>query len=52
MVPLRAMPDLLATLPVETRASVPVSEVMAPPILVPDSMRLDPLLALLRGNMR
>ncbi|WP_022909420.1 hemolysin family protein [Aestuariimicrobium kwangyangense] len=37
-------------LPVADRSSVTVDRVMAPPILVPDSLRLDPLLELLRRD--
>jgi CBS domain containing-hemolysin-like protein len=37
-------------LPVHERATVRVKHIMVKPILVPDSMRLDPLLALLRDD--
>ncbi len=35
--------------PHERRADVPVSALMVPPLLVPETIRLDPLLLLLRG---
>ncbi len=37
-------------LPVHERATTRVRHIMVPPIVVPDSLRLDPLLALLRGE--
>lgn len=37
-------------LPVHERSTTRVRHVMVPPIVVPDSLRLDPLLALLRGE--
>jgi CBS domain containing-hemolysin-like protein len=36
--------------PVADRDTVPVSEVMSQPLMVPESLELDPLLALLRGH--
>jgi CBS domain containing-hemolysin-like protein len=36
--------------PMADRGAVTVAEVMSPPILVPDTLELDPLLALLRGH--
>jgi CBS domain containing-hemolysin-like protein len=36
--------------PVDDRATVPVSAVMSAPLMVPESLELDPLLALLRGH--
>lgn len=37
-------------LPVQERSTTRVRHIMVPPIVVPDSLRLDPLLALLRGE--
>ena len=37
-------------LPVHERTTTRVRHIMVPPIVVPDSLRLDPLLALLRGE--
>jgi len=37
-------------LPVHERATIKVKHLMAKPIVVPDSLRLDPLMALLRGE--
>jgi CBS domain containing-hemolysin-like protein len=37
-------------LPVHERATTRVRHIMVPPIVVPDSLKLDPLLALLRGE--
>ena len=37
-------------LPVHERSTTRVRHIMVPPIVVPDSLRLDPLLALLRGE--
>jgi CBS domain containing-hemolysin-like protein len=37
-------------LPVRERATTRVRHIMVPPIVVPDSLKLDPLLALLRGE--
>lgn len=36
--------------PPERRADVPVSALMIPPVVVPETIRLDPLLLLLRGS--
>jgi CBS domain containing-hemolysin-like protein len=36
--------------PVEDRATVPVSQVMSESLMVPETLELDPLLALLRGH--
>lgn len=37
-------------LPVHERSTTRIRHIMVPPIVVPDSLRLDPLLALLRGE--